>query len=266
MLDDRQKEIHDKGFEMGRGITEYGRIKVGPKYIEDATLLMNTLYTPSRKIRYTKAEVIRALAENNIPALRKMSNYFYNTSGLYRNMCHYYAFMYRYDWYVAAEMLDKNSNAEKVEKDFFKLLGFLDNSSLKRLCGEMALKVIREGAYYAYIVPSTEKLILQELPADYCRVRYNVGVDPVVEFNLRYFDEAFPTYEYRMKVLKLFPSEFYKAYMLYKKNKIKNDPWNVVDGWYLLTPGSVIRFCMYGNLEMPFFANVIPSIMDLDAA
>jgi hypothetical protein len=130
----------------------------------------------------------------------------------------------------------------------------------------MALKVIREGAYYAYIVPSTDKLILQELPADYCRVRYNIGVDPVVEFNLRYFDVAFPTYEYRMKILKLFPSEFYKAYMLYKKGKLKNDPWNINDGWYLLTPGSVIRFSMYGNLEIPFFANVIPSIMDLDAA
>lgn len=251
---------------MGRGITEYGRIKVGPKYIEDATLLMNTLYTPSRRVRYTKAEVIKALAENDIPKLRKISNYFYNTSGLYRNMCHYYAFMYRYDWYVAAEMLDKKGNAEKVEKDFYRLLEYLDNSSLKRLCGEMALKVIREGAYYAYIVPSTEKLILQELPADYCRVRYNIGVDPVVEFNLRYFDVAFPTYEYRIKVLKLFPPEFYKAYMLYKKGKLKDDPWNVNNGWYPLTPGSVIRFCMYGNLEIPFFANVIPAIMDLDAA
>lgn len=251
---------------MGQMVTNYGRIKIGPKYIEDATLLMNTLYTPARRARYTKSEVIKALAENNLPLLRKISNYFYNTSGLYRNMCHYYAFMYRYDWYVAAEILDKASNSEKVEKDFYKLLGFLDNSQIKRLCGEMALKVIREGAYYAYIVPSTERLILQELPADYCRVRYNIGTDPVVEFNLSYFDSAFPTLEYRLKVLKMFPPEFYKAYKLYKKNKIKNDPWDTSSAWYPLAPGSTIRFCMYGNLEIPFFANVIPAIMDLDAA
>jgi len=64
----------------------------------------------------------------------------------------------------------------------------------------------------------------------------------------------------------MLPAEFWKAYNLYKKNKLKNDPWSVTDGWYPLTPGSTIRFSMYNNLEIPFFANVIPSIMDLDAA
>lgn len=251
---------------MGRNITDYGRIKITNKYIENATLSMDTLYTPSRWNRYLKSDVLKALAENDIPTLRKISNFFYNTSGLYRNMCHYYAFMYRYDWYVAAEILDKEVNSNKVEKDFFKLLEYLDTSEVKRLCGEIALKVIREGAYYAYIVPCSEKLILQELPANYCRVRYKIGVEPVVEFNLRYFDTAFPTYEYRQKILKMFPPEFLKAYKLYKANKLKDDPYNINDGWYPLSVGSAIRFCMFNNIEIPFFANVIPSIMDLDAA
>lgn len=265
-MEDRQKEIHDKGFDMGRAITDYGRIKVTNKYIENATLAMDTLYTPTRTARYLKSDVLKALAEGDIPTLRKMSNYFYNTSGLYRNMCHYYAFMYRYDWYVGAEILDKNINSEKVEKDFFKLLGFLDDSEIKRLCGEIALKVIREGAYYAYIVPSADKLILQELPANYCRTRYGSNGIDLVEFNLRYFDTAFPTYEYRMRVLKMFPVEFYKAYKLYKENKLKDPPYYINDGWYPLSLGSTIRFSMYNNIEIPFFANVIPAIMDLDAA
>ena len=207
-----------------------------------------------------------ALARNDITTLRKMSNYFYQTSGLYRNMCHYYAFMYRYDWYVAAEILDKTVNNDKVQKDFFKLLGYLDNSQLKRLCGEMALKTIRDGAYYAYIVPSTEKLVLQQLPADYCRVRFYKGTDPVVEFNLRYFYDYFPNENYRLKVLDMFPPEFKKAYQLHQKRKLKSPPWDIDDGWYILEPGSTIRFSMYGALELPFFANVIPLIMDLDAA
>lgn len=247
-------------------LTDYNKIKVGPKYIEDATILINNLYTPSRRARYSKADVIRALAENNLPKLREISRFFYNTSGIYRNICHYYAFMYRYDWYVAAEILDKETDSKKVEKDFFKLLGYLDNSQIKRICGEMALKTIRDGAYYAYIVPCADKLVLQELPVNYCRVRYNVGVDPAVEFNLRFFDEAFPTYEYRMKVLKMFPKEFYKAYMLYLKRKLKNDPWGVDDGWYLLQPGSCVRFSLFNNPEIPMFVNAIPLIMDLDAA
>lgn len=113
MSEQRQKEIHDKGFDL-TGVSQYGKIKLGTKVIEDATVLVDTIYTPSRYARYTKHEVIMALARNDITTLRKMSNYFYQTSGLYRNMCHYYAFMYRYDWYVAAEILDKTVNNDKV--------------------------------------------------------------------------------------------------------------------------------------------------------
>ena len=163
-------------------------------------------------------------------------------------MCHYFAFMYRYDWYVGPEIIDnKNLNEEKIIKDFYKLLSYFDNSELKRLSGEIALKVIKDGAYYAYIIPSAERLILQELPVKYCRVRYNVGLDPAVEFNMRFFDDYFSNPAYRIKVLKLFPKEFAKGYALYKQGKLISDfPGETSQtSWYLLTPGNTIKFNMY---------------------
>ena len=48
--------------------------------------------------------------------------------------------MYRYDWYLVPEIFDDSIKEEKVLKDFSKMLNFLDNSYIKKVCGEMALK------------------------------------------------------------------------------------------------------------------------------
>jgi hypothetical protein len=45
---------------------------------------------------------------------------------------------------------------EKVLKDFAKVLDYLDNSNIRKICGDIALSVIKDGAYYGYVVPSAE--------------------------------------------------------------------------------------------------------------
>jgi hypothetical protein len=37
--------------------------------------------------------------------------------------------------------------------------------------------------------------MVQELPANYCRSRFEVNGRPAVEFNMKYFDEAFKNTE-----------------------------------------------------------------------
>jgi hypothetical protein len=76
-------------------------------------------------------------------------------------VCNYFAFLYRYDWCLLPENTDENVKTEKVLKDFAKTLTFLDNSNLRKLCGEIALSVIKDGAYCAYVTSSNEQLILQ---------------------------------------------------------------------------------------------------------
>ena len=45
-------------------------------------------------------------------------------------------------------------------KDFSKILNYLDNSYLKKLFGEIALNVIKEGCYYGYLIPSEEGVVI----------------------------------------------------------------------------------------------------------
>ena len=102
-----------------------------------------------------------ALAKKDLEALRYISNFYYDLSGVYQRVCNYVAFLYRYDWYIAAETYDDTVKEEKVLKDFYKMLNYFDNSYIKKICGDIALQVVKNGCYYGYIVPSEKNLILQ---------------------------------------------------------------------------------------------------------
>ena len=203
-----------------------------------------------------------------------ISEFFYAASGIYQTVCNYFAFLYRYDWYIYPENIKETAKPEKVIDEYTKILSYLDGSHLKKLCGEIALKVVKYGCYYAYIVDNNKCLQLQELPYDYCRTRFSIAGNPVIEFNMSFFDEKFHDVGYRMKILKLFPDEFAKGYALYKQGKLGEDEvcydvergyWKKSYGWYALDPGATIKFNINGS-DMPIFINALPAILDLDAA
>ena len=275
----RQEEIRSKGFDLTSGrrisyegptkVSDYGSIKVNNvKILDDAVINLGAIPKVHRRFG-NKAFILKAIGERNLPLMREISNYFYNTSGIYSRVCDYFAYLYRYDWYIVPEVFDESAKTiEKALTDFDKIMTYLDNSHIKKLCGEIALEVIKNGAYYAYIVPSSKGLILQQLPVNYCRSRYFVGDMPVVEFDMRFFDENFRDPNLRMRVLKMFPKEIRHGYMLYKTGKIKDDSeWKigVRNSWYPLDPASAIKFC-FPNGDQPMFINAIPAILDLDAA
>lgn len=212
--------------------------------------------------------IYQALANNDLVELRRISNLFYRISGMYQRVCDYFAYLYRYDWYVVPEVYSDNVSEEKVLTDFSKILNYLDSSYLKKLFGEIALEIIKNGCYYGYLVENKDSLVIQPLPVDFCRSRYFVGSNPAVEFNMRFFD-TIPNIQYRMKVLKLFPEEFSKGYILYKQNKLIDTDNNGVsfsnNGWYLLDPKNTVKFNFKGS-DIPIFVNSIPTMLDLDAA
>lgn len=246
--------------------TEYKKIKVGVKNLDDAVLNLGSIKSSLPGRGYAnKKTILTALADNNLEELRNISNFYYNISGMYQRVCNYFAFLYRYDWYVVPDIYGDDIKEEKVLKDFAKVLDYLDNSNIRKICGDIALSVIKDGAYYGYIVPSTEQLILQQLPVGYCRTRYSVRGMPAVEFDMRFFD-TFRDPGYRMRVLKLFPDEFAKGYVLYKQGKLVPDiAGDNTGSWYLLEPENTVKF-NFNNSDVPMFVNAIPSLLDLDAA
>ena len=213
---------------------------------------------------------MRAIVARDYRTLRLISDFFYAASGIYQTVCNYFAFLYRYDWYIYPENVKETAKPEKVTEEYTKLLSYLDRSYIKKLCGEIALKVVKYGCYYGYIIDSNKCITVQELPPEYCRTRFSVNGVPAIEFNMAFFDDKFPDMSYRMQVLKMFPEEFAKGYALYKQGKLYIDDnfegqFKKGYGWYLLDPGCTIKFNI-NNTDIPIFINALPAILDLDAA
>ena len=247
---------------------EYRKVKVGVKNLDDAVLNLGSIKQALGPHGYTnKAVVFKALADHDLQELRNISNFYYNINGIYQRACNYFAFLYRYDWYVATQTFgNKDINEEKVLKDFTRILEFLDSSNIRKMCGDIALSVIKDGAYYGYIVPNSDSLVIQQLPVGYCRSRYKVKDKHAIEFNMKFFD-TFKDPVYRLRILKLFPEEFQKGYVLYKQGKLLPDSAQDRNdsGWYLLDPESTVKF-NFNDSDIPMFVNAIPALLDLDAA
>ena len=267
---DRQEAIREKGFDMN-GAADYGKIKVGIKTLEDAIINLGFYKKFGERFYFDKRAVMRAIIDRDYRAIRIISDYFYRTNGIYQRIVNYYATMYRWDWYITPTIYDEKTlesekDCLKITNEFFKALDYLDNTHIKKLSGDIALKVIKYGVCYGYIIEGDKGILFQELPPEYCRCRYYINNLPAIEFNMAYFDEKFKDINYRMRVLKMFPKDFQKGYLLYKERKLQPDFQGDIGTWYLLDPGYAVKFSLAGAGDLPLFINVIPYLLDLDAA
>ena len=270
---DRSAEIaaiKSKGFtiatresqEIPHAPLEFQNIRINTKQIEDAVLQLGD-YKKARPDLANREVVLKAIAERDLPKLREISEFFYRASGIYARILRYMAFMYRYDWFVTPYLDDEKAKKEKLLEGFHNCLNDLDNFGVKKQFGEIALDILKYGCYYGYKVETSEGIVLQQLPANYCRSRWKSGKHSLVEFQMRFFDDAFKSLELKMKILKTFPPEFIKGYALYKQGKLNDPDDSNNNGWYPLDPGMTVRFTVNGE-EYPAFISVIPYIIDLD--
>ncbi len=107
----RKEEIKKKGFSMISNEREmitddasqnnftpvdFSKIKVGTKTLEDAILNLGNYRRADT--RFVDRDLIyRALLNRDYEEMRAISNFFFDSSGIYARLCRYMAKMYRYD-------------------------------------------------------------------------------------------------------------------------------------------------------------------------
>ena len=278
ILINRKEAIKSKGFKMpiasdtretigpSYEAMNFANIRIGAKVLDDAIVDLGDLKKINKNLA-SKENVLKAIMNCDYEQMREISNFFYNTSGIYSRLCRYLAYLYRYDWMITPYLNDMENEKviDKALDGFYEALTYLDNFGVKKFFGEVALKVIKNGCFYGYLIPTSKKMNIQELPANYCRSRFTVNGRPAVEFNMKFFDETFREANQRMKMLNLFPKEFKKGYVLYKEGKLPPQFAGDISGWYLLETNNVIKFNINGE-DFPAFVSVIPAIIDLDEA
>ena len=244
---------------------DFKQAKVGIRSLSDAILELQNGITRAKPNLARKPDVLQAIANNDLNKMIEISNYFYHISGIYSRLCRYMAYLYKYDWVITPYVVADSVKPEKVIEGFDKALRYLDNFNPKKFFNDVALKVIRNGSYYGYLVEGTDRMIVQELPSRFCRSRWSSNGIPAVEFNMKYFDISFKDTEQRMRVLKLFPDDFKKGYIAYKEGRLPPQFDGDTAGWYLLDTAYAFKFNI-NNEDFPLLISVVPAIIDLEEA
>ena len=105
----RKEEIKKKGFKISLDDSannsnsfdnfapvDFSKIKIGAKTLEDAILDLGSYNKVDQRLTQ-KESILRALYDNDYIEMREISNFYFETSGIYSRLCKYMAYMYRYD-------------------------------------------------------------------------------------------------------------------------------------------------------------------------
>jgi hypothetical protein len=202
----------------------FNRIKLGKTALSgDVTAILERHDAANRRCQrvLSRERIERAIDNQDLEALRAISNHFCGKSGIYSRLCRYMAYLYKYDWFIIPHRFDEKVSADKVIEGWVKSSIFLENSNLKQEFGRITLKVIKNGCFYGYVLQEKDAVYIQELPVNYCRARYRVNGRYAVELNVKYFDDIYSDVKYRLQVLKLYPKEIQQAYLAYKKENFQ---------------------------------------------
>lgn len=251
---------------------DFGLLKVRKMTIKPAEAIIYKEDSKGRNsvdwTRQTHDKMIEVTKGTDLKQIRSLSKYFFQTNGVYARAVRYLADIYKYDFLLYPnldldlEMTDEFS--DKILKKFNVLLEHFDNSAIQLMCRKWANTVCIEGCYYGYICDDVnDKLVVQDLPVDFCRSRFLYKGMPLVEFNVQYFDKVTSDQKYREKLLGLFPEEFQVGYRKYKAGKLPAEEQGDEAGWILLDMNRSFKF-NFNDEDIPPFLYAIPDIIGLD--
>lgn len=235
--------------------------------IKDATVNPKIFDTTSSSSKvYSQSDVENALKSKDIATLRKISQTFYITSGIYKRLIRYLAFIYKMDYVVTPRIYKPNIKNKAIEDGLYKALYVLDNLNVRKVSKEIALKVLINGEDYELIIREGDNCRLQNLPADYCRSEIFSNGIPVVEFDMSYFDKVASQEDKRKAILSIYPKEIQKAYRLYKNNKLE-DKLRKSGGrnkWYAIPAGTAFRFALDDD-GCPLLVAAVLELLELNS-
>lgn len=248
---------------------DFGLLKVRGMKVKQAQAVIYGGDNSTNFDRMSNDRLIKICQGSDIAQIRALSKWFYQTNGTYRRAVRYIADMYRFDFMIYPNLdLDdelEENDQKKILKRFNEVLEHFDNSSIQLMSRKWATQICLEGAYYGYICDDiNDKLVVQDLPIDYCRSRFSHRGLPLVEFNLSYFDQVTKDENFRAKILSLFPEEFQKGYRQFSNGKLKAEEKGDDDGWILLDMQRAFKF-NFGDIDgdKPPFLSAIPALIEL---
>lgn len=219
-----------------------------------------------QSIGYSKEDILDAIDARDAKTLRRISRRACSlSSGVYSRIIWYMALLPTYDCVIDPYIKSGEpmiNYKEEIQNIMNKALDFVDNLRIHNMASYLAYDVLVDGVSYKLKRETDKGLVLQNLPIDYCRTRYQINNKDIIEFNVKYFDTIYDETE-KFNVLQSLPSEFKKEYNRYKSNKL---PLDIHDrGAWFAVPAELGEVFYLTRDLLPFFIKVLPDILDWEA-
>ena len=269
------REGSNRGTETKPANRNFGLLQVRKMKLKQSEAIVHIEKEQGLNFAHMSNERLIKIAQgNNLEEIRALSKYFFQTNGMYARAVRYLSDIYRYDFMVYPNLdFDdelKEGQTKTILKKFNEVLEHFDNSAIQLMARKWAIQVCLEGVYYGYICDDiNDKLVVQDLPVNFCRSRFLHRGLPLVEFNVKYFDKVTNDPEYRNKLLSLFPEEFQIGYRKFKAGKLPAEEQGDDAGWIMLDINRAFKFSFNAGggssagADTPPFLSAIPALIEL---
>lgn len=177
---------------------------------------------------FTVEEIEEIIRSGEISAIRELSRYYYRTNGRYRNNIDFLAKLFLYETLVTPVYETGHGSKTQIIKAFYSACEFVEALDVKNTLTHITKEWLKNGIYYGIVQEYGNKVVVQDLPIEYCRTRYkDFNNLNILEFNVQYFISAYNDEELREAAVLNFPEAIQKAWRLYRLNRLA-DPWVMV--------------------------------------
>ena len=205
---------------------ELERRKAFAEQLKNVLQLFDPEKIPIRNTSTYSRETLRTYLKNpatdsNNKNLRKLSNYLYTISHVYRRMINYKAHQINcktWSAYPIVSMLDENDE-ESILKEYERTVNIVTNMHMETQIFKVMLQAWKNGISYGYVYGDPEKdgsFYIHLLDPDYCKVNcasFDSGVLGFL-FDMSYFNGNEEQLEY-------YDKEFTTLYNQFKKDNIR---------------------------------------------
>ena len=208
---------------------------------------------------FTVEEIEEIIRSGEISAIRELSRYYYRTNGRYRNNINFLANLFLYDTLVTPIYESGKGSKVQITKAFYNACSFIEALDVKSTLARITREWLKSGIYYGILQEYGNKVVIQDLPAEYCRTRFkDFNNLSILEFNVTYFVTKYDDKKTREAALLNFPEAIQKGWKDWNnKNGKEKDPWVIVPA----SAGGIV-FC-FAEDSTPLLIAAIPELAKL---
>ena len=208
---------------------------------------------------FTLEEIQEIIRSGDINALRELSRLYYRTNSNYRNKIDYLVSLPYYDT-VVTPIFEGKGSQKQITKAFYNACEFVEQLDIRNTLVRITRAWLINGIYNGLMCEKLGKVVLYDLPIQYCRTRFkDFNNLNVLEFNITYFESLNNDPEYQLKILETFPLNVQAAWKLWLARKLL-DPWVMIPS----SQGGV-SFC-FAEDQSPALIASIPDLLALKDA